>query len=78
MYFKNICKALGTTGTEQDESKYKLQEIVPSVALRKFISVFQSQLRSFIVPIQFRGRGVYIQNNIFVSKWMGLKPGGGL
>ena len=58
MYFKNIYKTLGTTGTEQDESKYKLQEIAPSVALRNFISVFQSQFRSSIVPIQFRG-GLY-------------------
>ena len=48
---------------------------------------------SFIVPIQvaivlqnvlihktglYPGGKVYIQNNIFVSKWIGINPGGGL
>ena len=53
MCFKNIYKTLGTTGTEQDENKKRnLQEILPSVALTNLIFEFQSQFRSFIVPIQ--------------------------
>ena len=71
MYLKNIYKTLGTTGTEEDESKKKkkLQEIVPAVALTNFISVFQSQCRSFIVPI----KAATVLQNALIHK-MGLYP----
>ena len=72
MYFKTIYKTLGTTGTEEDESKKKkkkLQEIVPAVALTNFISVFQSQCRSFIVPI----KAATVLKNALIHK-MGLYP----
>ena len=67
MYFKNIYKTLRTSGTERDQSEKNYKKTVLTVALTKFIFVFQSQFRSFNWLLFYKTR-LYI-------KWAYIRGG---